>query len=63
MKRYTKPVNIRFEPTIDESLEKIRKMDTQCRRQNWSKSDVVRHMVRIGIKNWENNMRRQNINV
>mgnify|MGYP003347099077 CR=1 FL=1 len=57
MKRYTKSVNIRFEPYIENQLNNILKKDSKCVRENWSKSDVVRHFVRIGVKNWELNMR------
>ena len=57
MKRYTKSVNIRFEPYIENQLNNILKKDSKCVRENWSKSDVVRHFVRIGVKNWGLNMR------
>jgi len=57
MKRYTKSVNIRFEPYIEEQLDNIVKKDFKCVKENWSKSDVVRHFVRVGVKNWEKQMR------
>ena len=57
MKRYTKSVNIRFEPYIEEQLDTIVKKDSKCVKENWSKSDVVRHFVRAGVKNWEKQMR------
>ena len=57
MKRYTKSFNVRFEPYVEDKLNEILKRDSQCVRQNWSKSDLVRHMTRIGIKNGETNMR------
>ena len=57
MKRYTKSVNIRFEPYIEEQLDNIVKKDFKCIKENWSKSDVVRHFVRVGVKNWEKQMR------
>jgi hypothetical protein len=57
MKRYTKSVNIRFEPYIEQQIDAIVKKDSRCIRENWSKSDVVRHFVRVGVKNWEKRMR------
>lgn len=57
MKRYTKSVNIRFEPYIEQQIDTIVKKDSRCIRENWSKSDVVRHFVRVGVKNWEKQMR------
>ena len=57
MKRYTKSVNIRFEPYIEQQIDTIVKKDSRCIRENWSKSDVVRHCVRVGVKNWEKQMR------
>jgi len=46
MKRYTKSVNVRFEPIVEQHIDKILQMDTKCKQQNWSRSDVVRHFVR-----------------
>ena len=57
MKRYTKSVNIRFEPYIEQQIDTIVKKDSRCIRENWSKSDVVRHFVRVGVKNWEKRIR------
>lgn len=57
MKRYTKSVNIRFEPYIEQQIDTIVKKDSRCIKENWSKSDVVRHFVRVGVKNWEKRMR------
>ena len=57
MKRYTKSVNVRIEPIIEQHIDKILQTDTRCKQQNWSRSDVVRHFVRTGIKTWETNMR------
>ena len=33
MKRYTKPVNIRFETPVDNKLREIKQRDSQCRRE------------------------------
>ena len=57
MKRYTKSVNVRFEPVVEERIDYILNKDSRCVKQNWSKSDLLRHWTRIGIKTWENNMR------
>ncbi len=57
MRRYTKSFNVRFEPYVESKLDEILKRDSQCINQNWSKSDLIRHMTRVGIKNWEQNMR------
>tara|TARA_Y100001937_G_C7020058_1_gene284993 strand:- start:134 stop:316 length:183 start_codon:yes stop_codon:yes gene_type:complete len=57
MKRYTKSFNVRFEPYVESKLNEILEKDSQCQRQNWSKSDLIRHMTRVGIRNWEQNMR------
>ena len=40
-------------------LNEILEKDSQCVRQNWSKSDLIRHMTRVGIKNWETNIYRR----
>ena len=57
MKRYTKPVNVRFEQIIEQHIDKIIETDSKCIQQNWSKSDLIRHFKREGIKRWENNMK------
>ena len=57
MRRYTNSLNIRFEPIVEERMTDILERDTTCQRQNWSKSDLVRHFTRVGIKQWEHNMR------
>jgi len=62
MKRYTRSFNVRFEPYVEQKLNEILQRDSQCVRQNWSKSDLIRHMTRVGIRNWENNMRGNTVN-
>ena len=57
MKRYTKPVNVRFEQLIEQHIDKITETDSKCIQQTWSISDLIRHFTREGIKRWENNMR------
>jgi hypothetical protein len=57
MRRYTNSVNIRFEPIVEKRMTDILERDTTCQKQNWSKSDLIRHFTRVGIKQWEHNMR------
>ena len=57
MRRFTKSVNVRFEPLVEERIDFILSKDSRCVKQNWSKSDLLRHWTRVGIKTWENNMR------
>ena len=42
MKRYTKSVNVRFEPVVEERIDYILNKDSRCVKQNWSKSDLLR---------------------
>ena len=63
MKRYTKPVNIRFEQVIETSIDKILELDSKCIQQNWCRSDLTRHFTREGIKRWEQQMRSKGVNV
>ena len=51
MRRYTESVNLRFEVGIIEMLDEIVKSDW-CQQQGFNRSDLVRHMVRLGIKNF-----------
>ena len=57
MKRYTKLVNVRFDQLTEKHIDKILETDSKCIQQNWSRSDLIRHFTREGIKRWENNMR------
>tara|TARA_B100000809_G_C14876189_1_gene437412 strand:- start:371 stop:631 length:261 start_codon:yes stop_codon:yes gene_type:complete len=54
IRRYTESVNTRFEVGIvkllDEALE-----NQWCIDQQFNRSDLVRHLVRIGLKNFESN--------
>ena len=54
IRRYTESVNTRFEVGIvkllDEALE-----NQWCIDQGFNRSDLVRHLVRIGLKNFESN--------
>ena len=54
IRRYTESVNTRFEVGIvrllDEALE-----NQWCIDQGFNRSDLVRHLVRIGLKNFQDN--------
>ena len=45
MKRYTKSVNVRFEPIIEQHIDKILQTDTRCKQQNWSRSNVSLRLI------------------
>ncbi len=54
MRRFTESVNTRFEVGIIKLLDEI----VQCewgQRQHRNRSDLVRHLVRLGIKNFHQN--------
>ena len=63
MKRDTKPTNIRIEQKLEEDLNYILKKEPLCVKQNWSKSELIRHFTKNGIKQWEQNMKRNELNV
>ena len=50
-------LNIRFQPMVEERMTDILNVGTTCQRQNWNKSDLIRHFTRVGIKQREHNMR------
>ena len=54
IKRYTESVNTRFEFGIVELLDECLESDW-CIQQEFNRSDLVRHLVRIGLKNFEKN--------
>jgi hypothetical protein len=56
MKRYTHSNNIRFEETVDVRLREIVKTDSFCIKNNYSKSDLVRSLLRMGLKQYEYNL-------
>ena len=51
MRHFTESVNTRFEPGIVRLLDKCLENDW-CKRRGMNRSDLVRHLVRIGIKNF-----------
>ena len=58
MRRFTESVNTRFEVGIIEMLDEILENDW-CKNQNFNRSDLIRHMVRLGIKNFHNSQPKQ----
>ena len=54
MRHFTESVNTRFEPGIVRLLDKCLENDW-CKRRGMNRSDLVRHLVRIGLKNFEDN--------
>lgn len=58
MRRFTESVNTRFEVGIIKLLDEIVQSDW-CQQQGMNRSDLVRHLVRIGIKNFHQNQAKQ----
>ena len=54
MRHFTESVNTRFEPGIVRLLDKCLENDW-CKQRGMNRSDLVRHLVRIGLKNFEDN--------
>ena len=54
MRHFTESVNTRFEVGIIKLLDEIVQSDW-CKRQGMNRSDLVRHLVRVGIKNFQQN--------
>ena len=53
MKRYTESNNIRLEKPVNDRLLEIIKTDPQCKEKNFSKSDLIRTLMRMGLKQYE----------
>ena len=60
IKRYTESQNVRFEVHIVELLEEALKSDW-CIEQGFNRSDLIRHLVRVGLVNFQKNMPKQEI--
>lgn len=60
IKRYTESQNVRFEVHIVELLEEALKSDW-CIQQGFNRSDLIRHLVRVGLVNFQKNMPKQEI--
>ena len=58
MRRFTESVNTRFEVGIIKLLDEIVQSDW-CQQQGMNRSDLVRHLVRLGIKNFHQNQAKQ----
>ncbi len=58
MRHFTESVNTRFEVGIIKLLDEIVESDW-CKQQGMNRSDLVRHLVRIGIKNFHSNQPKQ----
>ena len=58
MRRFTESVNTRFEVGIIRMLDEIVQSEW-CQQQGMNRSDLVRHLVRIGIKNFHQNQAKQ----
>ena len=58
MRHFTESVNTRFEVGIIKLLDEIVESDW-CKQQGMNRSDLVRHLVRIGIKNFHANQPKQ----
>ena len=56
MKRYTESNNIRLEKPVNDRLLEIIKTDLQCIEKNFSKSDLIRQLMRMGLKQYEINL-------
>ena len=54
MRRFTESVNTRFEVGIIRMLDEIVE-SRWCKEQGMNRSDLVRHLVRLGIKNFHQN--------
>ena len=60
IKRYTESQNVRFEVHIVELLEEALESDW-CIQQGFNRSDLIRHLVRVGLVNFQKNMPKQEI--
>ena len=56
MKRYTESNNVRFEKSVNDRLDEIINTDPFCKEKNYSKSDLVRQLIRMGLKQYEINL-------
>jgi metal-responsive CopG/Arc/MetJ family transcriptional regulator len=54
MRHFTESVNTRFEVGMIKLLDEVVESEW-CQRQGMNRSDLVRHLVRIGIKNFHDN--------
>jgi hypothetical protein len=59
IRRYTESVNTRFEVGIVRLLDEVLENSEWCKEQGFNRSDLVRHLVRVGLKNFESNQPKQ----
>ena len=60
IRRYTESQNVRFEVHIVELLEEALKSDW-CVQQGFNRSDLIRHLVRVGLVNFQKNTPKQEV--
>ena len=58
MRRFTESVNTRFEVGIVRLLDEVLESDW-CKQQGFNRSDLVRHLVRVGLNNFYKNTPKQ----
>ena len=58
MRHFTESVNTRFEVGIIKLLDEIVESDW-CKQQGFNRSDLVRHLVRVGLNNFYKNTPKQ----
>ena len=51
-RRYTESQNIRFEKSVVELIDKALESEF-CQDRDFNRSDLIRHLVRIGLTNFE----------
>ena len=51
IRRYTESQNVRFEVHVVELLDEALESDW-CKQQGFNRSDLIRHLVRIGLQNF-----------
>ena len=56
MRRYTESNNIRLEKYVNDRILEIVKTDPQCKEKNFSKSALIRTLMRMGLKQYELNL-------
>ena len=59
MRRYTESNNIRCEKFMDTRLKEIVQTDSFCIQKKYTKSDLVRQLLRMGLKEYEKNINRK----
>ena len=52
IRRYTESQNVRFEVHIVELLDEALESDW-CESQGFNRSDLIRHLVRVGLMNFQ----------